>query len=173
MSDMDFELMLRQFFGDKAWHSASSAFNKKSRNQWFRKIEKKILANIESIDTTERHKSLLLQEVEQSFSLLRKENQGLNSIFSLLMLISRLLGYDYCKSAKLHSLCYFQTEDQYYIQRMFENNDALEKHSDTKDIISQRASIAKALKKDGKTTLRIGQILGVSEYKVKQLIKDF
>lgn len=172
MSEMDFEMMLLQYFGDKAWHTASSAYFKQSRNKWFKKLEAKILRDIDSLETSERHKSLLMRVTEQFFKSIKGNEPSWDSIFSALMLISRLLGYDYCKGAKLHTPNYYQDEAQFYTQVIFEGGDPLQDYYDQKDIISQRAEVAKKLKQEGLSVFRISQILNTTEYKIRKLLKS-
>jgi hypothetical protein len=171
MAELDFEEMLMQYFGDKAWHTAASAYSKTTRNKWLKKLESKLIADIDTLDTSERHKSLMMRDAESFFKTLRADEPSWDSIFAALMFISRFLGYDYCRGSKQHTLTYYQTEAQYYTQKIFAGGDPMQDHFDRKDVISQRAEIAKSLKENGHNTLRIAQILNISEYKVKQLLK--
>ncbi|PHS30055.1 MAG: hypothetical protein COA95_09865 [Methylophaga sp.] len=173
MSEMSFELMLKQYFGEKAFHSAGSAYSNKYRNSWFKKLERKLSGDINDIDTSERHKSMLLSNVEALFASTKSKEPNWDVVFSALMLISRFLGYDYCKGSKLNTLTYYQTPSQYYTQVIFDGGDVMQDYYDSKNIISQRAAVAKELKESGLSAFRISQILSISEYKVKQLLKDF
>ena len=59
MSNMSFEVTMRLFFGDKAAHIASSFSHSATRRQWLRKTNKKIDKQIENVDSTERHRSMM------------------------------------------------------------------------------------------------------------------
>lgn len=172
MPEMDFEVMLRQFFGDKAFHTAGLAYSKTPRNKWLKKLERKILKDIDQLDTLEKHKSLMMCDTERLFLELKVDEPSWESMFAALMLISRLLGYDYCKGSKLHTPAYYQTEGQFYTQAIFGGGDEMQNYYDRKDIISMRAKVAKRLIKAGLDTFRISQILNISEGKVKQLLKN-
>ncbi|MBL4898863.1 MAG: hypothetical protein JKX76_04335 [Colwellia sp.] len=173
MSELEFETMLKHYFGEKASHCSHAAYDKKERSRWFKKLESKLARDIESIDTSERHKSMMLKNLTKLFSSMKNENASWISIFRALQLIARILGYDYVKGSKLHNLNYYQDSSQYYTQLALSGEDIMQDHYDEKDIISERAIVAKSLKEDGKSTFRISQILNISENKVKELVRDF
>jgi RPA family protein len=56
---MDFELTMRLFLGDKAYHIAGQENHDKYRREWLLKAAKKILRRVDAIETTTRHKQVL------------------------------------------------------------------------------------------------------------------
>jgi hypothetical protein len=70
---MEFEIALRLFLGKIAQHSEGHQHTTGLRNQWFRKIIRKIMKNVNDLDTTESHKSSLMDSLE-SFKKSLKRN---------------------------------------------------------------------------------------------------
>lgn len=166
---MDFELMLRQFLGDKAQFSQDNRNYENYMRKWLRKIIDKITSRVDGLDTTVRHKKMLMYEVE-----ILKQDLGTKNIdpwsivIHLFSLNSRLLGYDYCKGY-INTPVYFQDDGQYYTQKIFEGGDVMQNYYDKKNIISIRRNLYQELKKKGHSDFKIGQILNISEYQVKKL----
>ncbi len=64
--DMFFETTIRSFLGDKAYHIAGTAYSEKDRKQWYQKVLKKIIKRIHEIDTSTKHKELLISLCNRS-----------------------------------------------------------------------------------------------------------
>lgn len=166
---MDFELMLRQFFGDKARFTQDNRENMVKMEKWIKKILEKISSQIDNIDTTTRHKERMMDNIER----LKADfnSSGIDPwtiIVHLFFLISRLLGYDYCK-ANINTPVYFQDDGQYYTQKIFEGGDVMQNYYDKKNLIIIRKNLYKELKNQGHSDFKIAQVLNISEYQIKKL----
>ena len=60
---LEFEHTFRLLLGDKARHSASNSDNPKRRAHWLKVALNKIELEINILDSTDRHKQMLLNEV--------------------------------------------------------------------------------------------------------------
>ena len=65
---MEFELTFRLLFGDRAKYIEGQSLSPKSRTTWLRKSIDRIEHEVVAMDTTERHKQMLLGEVEVRIS---------------------------------------------------------------------------------------------------------
>lgn len=166
---MDFEYMLRQFLGNKAFQTQGLRSNPKIIKRELRKILRKISKKIDNIDTTTRHKELLMHEIEKLQYDLEFKNIDLwTIIIHLFTLISRLLGYDY-HGVHINTPVYFQSENQYYIQIVLDGGDVIQDYYDKKNIITIRKKLYKELKNKNYSDFKIAQILNMSEYQIKKL----
>ena len=172
--ELSFELSMCQFFGDKADGIAGEANNKKFRKQWLLKAMKAMLRRVDKIETTTRHKMLLMSEIERLSEKIKKSNEASwEIIFTLFSLCSRLLGYDYCSGAIYNTPIYHQTKAQYYNEKIFEEGgDALQHYYDNKDAISVRKEVINDLKAKGYDDFNVALILNTTEYKIKKLRKN-
>jgi len=92
--DMFFETTIRSFLGDKAYHIAGTAYSGNNRKQWYQKVFKKIIKHIHEIDTTTRHKELLISLCNRSLDALKKKKDNeLEFILCMLRLVGMLLGF--------------------------------------------------------------------------------
>ena len=94
---MEFEMAMMQFFGEKAHLIASYANNNQLRKKWLLKAVKIMLKKVDEIDTTTRHKKMLLSEIEDLLVKIKKANNAWAIIYRLFSLCSRFIGYDYLK----------------------------------------------------------------------------
>jgi len=163
-----------QFFGDKANGIAYQASDKTSRRQWLLKALKAMLKQADKIETTTRHKKVLMSEIEYLSEKIKKSDEASwEIIFMFFSLCSRLLGYDYCKGLVYNTPIYHQTKGQYYNEKIFEEGgDALQHYYDNKDAISVRKKIIDDLKKQGYDDFKIALILNTTEYQIKKLRKN-
>jgi hypothetical protein len=169
----DFEIAMLQFFGPKAHQISDLATSPSSRNHWFRKALRAMQKDIATIDTTVRHKEMLMADVRKiEMELKGLKNPTWSVIFSFLSLCSRFLGYDYCEGIRLHTLCYHQTRDQNFRRRLLECDNSVDVHNSELNAISVRKRLAQDLKEDGINTFTIALILNISEYQVKKLLRD-
>ena len=164
---MDFEHMLRQYFGDKSYgdqglRNNPTAFWKELKGV-IQKVEDKVL----EIDTTSRHKSMILSEVERIRHDLEYKNEQ-TLVIHLFSLISRLLGFDYLKGY-LNTPFYHQTSGQHHSQVILEGGDPLQHYHDEKNIIVIRKETLSHLKGKGYSDYKIAKIMNTSEYQIKKL----
>jgi len=166
---MDFENMLRQFFGDKSYGDQAIRQNEKLVKIELHKVVLKIEKRIINLETTNRHKERMLSEIERIKNDFKQSQPDLWTInIHLFSLISRLLGYDYLKGF-INTPIYCQTPSQYYSQVIFEGGDAMQGYYDKKNIISLRKYVFNFLKKDGYSDFKISQIMNTTEFEIKKL----
>src|SRR2546428_618712 len=111
---MEFELAMRLLFGEKAYHIASLASHPTHRREWLQKAVKKLLRISNELDTTPRHKQMLMTELEVVSRLLKKTTDpSWELVFHLLRLSMRLLGFDFVRGARCHTPTYHQTAAQH------------------------------------------------------------
>src|ERR1700738_4910166 len=114
---MEFEIALRFFLGKIADHTEGCQYNTARRNQWFRKIIKKIMKVVNDLDTTEPHKASLMNSLE-SFreALERAKEPNWIMITHLLVLSGKLLGFyeKGLKGARCYTPVYWRDSSQYY-----------------------------------------------------------
>lgn len=166
---MDFEHMLRQYLGDKMYGSQGVRNNIKLVKKDLLKIINIIEERILTLDTTVRHKDMLLVEVERiRFDLKLKGTDAWTIIIHLLALVSRLLGYDYLK-ANINTPLYYQSTNQHYTQKILEGGDVMEQYNDIKNLIKIKRDLYFILKKENYSDFRISQALNISEGEIKKI----
>jgi len=169
---MDFELTMRLFLGEKAYHIAGQESQDKSRREWFLKAAKKILKRIDDLESTNRHEQMLMSEAEQLIESLKgKIHNPWFIVYRLFRLCGRLLGFDFVKGAIVHTPIYHQTENQYYTSEILTGGDVMQDYYDKKDTVSTRKRIADQLKKEGMTDFKIALVMNTTEYQIKKLRK--
>ncbi len=171
---MDFEHAMMQFFGDRAYHIASGFGNKRYMKDWLKKAARKMMKDVQRLDTTIRHKEMLFMNLEQIEEFLKNDRPWL-VIVELFYLCSRFLGYDYVRGAKYHIPTYSQNYSQYIRSLATKNKDFSIFREDKKikdKIISNQRKIVKALRKQKLDTFHIALILNTSEYRIKNLLKS-
>ena len=67
---MLFESTMVLFFGDKAYQTAGQASTPKYRSQWIKRVLKFVMKAADRIETTPRHKQLLMANAENVYGLL-------------------------------------------------------------------------------------------------------
>ena len=111
---MDFELTMRLFLGEKAYHIAGQERHDKSRREWLQKAAKKILKRVDGLESTTRHEKMLMSEAEHLVESLKGKKQNpWFIVYRLFRLCGRLLGFDFVKGAIVHTPIYHQTASQY------------------------------------------------------------
>lgn len=166
---MLFENTLRRFFGDKARGFEGWANNKQERKKEFLKIVKLLIGIIDKIEAPTRQKKILMFQLEKLEECIKKQNEDNFIVLILLNFIGIIFGYTSGK--RYYDLCYFQSENQYYSEKVSIENDLesyLEK--DRKDIISIREDIIIDLKSRGYDSFKISVIFNISEYEVKKIL---
>jgi hypothetical protein len=167
---MEFELTFRLLFGDKAKYIEGQELNQKSRASWLRKSIDRIEREVIALDTTERHKQMLLGEVEAARdSLGPKADSGWPLVYSLLRLVARLLGYDFVRGAKCHTATYWQSVGQNLNSVVFQGGDIMQDYYDKRNAIAVRRHVVAHLKSQGLSDYRIALVLNTTEYEVKKL----
>ncbi len=167
-----FEFVLRRFLGEKAHYTASSENFDRSRNQWLRKVAKKMSIEINSIDTHDDHKEQLHFFTDKFRSALgTKSPDERVLIYSLLGLVASLLGFYSTRGAKLASLSYSRTAEEYYAALLLKGGDALEAYYDGSNVVNIRWQVVADLKAKGVDDFHIAMALNTSESAVKRLKK--
>lgn len=175
---MDFEYCIRQFLGDKAYHIADFANDDTSARSWYRKCIKEMKKRVDLLDTTTRHKEMLLRELDDLDERLKQRN-ALGSkelVVDLFWLISRLFGYDAVSGKIYNQPFYHQTYGQYFME-LTSWKKAGKRWRDihveeTKNIITWRKAIFRMLKEKGLDENTIARILNTTEYQIKKMKYD-
>ncbi len=172
---MDFECCIRQFLGDEAYHIADFANDDTSARLWYRKCIKKMKKRVDSLDTTTRHKEMLLMELNDLEERL-KQKKVLGSkelVVDLFQLISRLFGYDVVSGKIYNEPFYHQTYGQYFMEETSWKKAGKNWHEihteETKNVITWKKSICRVLKEKGLNENTIARILNITEYQVKKM----
>jgi DNA-binding NarL/FixJ family response regulator len=167
---MDFELTVRMFVGDRAYGIAGSEGNPKYRSQWLRRAVQRLVKVAETVDTTERHRRMILGELAAIVDALKPSDAPRWSlVYALVRLAGRLLGYDYVRGARCHSPVYWQTTGQHLNTVVFEGGDIMQDYYDQKNAIAIRRQVVQVLRAQGHSDYTIAQVLNISEYHVKKL----
>ena len=87
----------------------------------------------------------------------------------LIALIGRLIGFDYHKGIRVHSLSYWQTLSQHYNPHLLAGGDGLQSYHDKKGAIEVRKSVVDWLKRQGLSDFKVALVLNTTEYEVQQL----
>lgn len=168
---MLFEHTLRLFYGEKAHQTAGQANHPKYRGDWLVKILRTILKRIDKIETSPRHKKSLLGTAENASNAIGNEPTW-QLVYRLLALIGKLLGYGSQKGALVHSVCYWQNEEQYFTEDILTGGSGSRLHEDKDDALSVRQEIVHFLKKKGHSNFKIALVLQTSEYEVQRLQRE-
>lgn len=167
---MEFELTMRLLFGEKAYHIADFEANPSGRREWLQKSIRKLTRVVNDLDTTHRHKQRLMADLDTISKLLKGiKEPSWDLVYRFLRLVSRLLGYDYVRGAKCHSLLYWQSPEQHLTSHVLSGGDIMQNYYDRKDAISVRRAVVEDLKSKGLDDFKISLVLNTTEYEVKQL----
>jgi hypothetical protein len=147
---MQFELTMRLLFGERAYHIASSHGHPAHRRGWLQKAVRKLQRIVNGLDTTPRHRQMLMSELGEVAGYLRAANDpSWELVYALFRICMRLLGSDYVRGARCHTPFYYQTPEQYDTSVILSGGDALQLHYDRRDAVSVRKSIVDELRKKG------------------------
>jgi hypothetical protein len=168
--EMLFETTIRAFLGQKAYHIASQAHSQKARVGSYRKVFKKIVKQVQTIDASAKHKEQLEYFSNQLYDLVKGRNFN-EQIFSLYLLrfTGTLLGYLSLRGSCLATPTYFQTPSQYYTQLIFNGGDTMRDYYDEHSATGVRIRLVAQLKDEGLNDFQISLVLNVTEYEVKKL----
>ena len=167
---MDFEITMRLIFGERAYHIADEHGHAPSRARWIFKSLKMIRTQVDKLSTTVRHRQMLLGEIEAFAALLKPSTEpSWGMIYRLLRLIFRLLGFDYVKGARCHTLEYWQSTPQRLNSVVFEGGDIMQDYYDKNNAIALRRQAAEALRVAGNNEYMIALALNTTEYELRKL----
>lgn len=167
---MEFEITMRLLFGDRADHIASSHNHHGHRNSWLRKAIRKLLRLVNDLNTTPRHKQMLMNELGGATAhLKRAKAPSWDLVYALLRLSMRLLGCDYLRGARCHTPFYWQTPAQYDTSTILQGGDVMQLHYDRSNAVALRREVVETLRNKGVSDFVISLVLNTSEYEVKQL----
>lgn len=170
MSGMDFELTLRLILGNNAYQTAGLEDDNAFRKKLLLKSIKKIMKDCTTLDTTYRHKEMLMEELKEIYEKIKKCTQfDWNIFYNCLSLIARLLGYDYVEGIRLHIPIFIQNMKQYYKSNILNGKKRIEIEKEVENAMSIRKNIAQELIKKGHSTFFTSLILNTSEYEIKQI----
>ena len=112
-----FEETIRSFLGDRAFHIAGQAHCKKSRKEWYKKVVKKIIRKIQSVESSTAHKERLAHWSERSLLALKHPYNEIEFTLCLLRLMNILLGLDgRVEPRSIATLVYFQTPSHIFTE---------------------------------------------------------
>lgn len=169
--EMLFEHTMQLFFGKKANHIAGQINSPRHRREWLGRVVRVLLKRIDALETTPRHRQLLMANVEAIDRILTADTEpSWELVFGLFAVIGRLLGFDF-EGARCHSLAYFQTPSQHFTTDLLENGQpTLDAHA-KQDAITIRSDVIALLKQKGLSDFKIALVLSTTEYEVKKLRK--
>jgi hypothetical protein len=172
---LDFEHCVRQFLGDKAYHIADSVGNDSSVRSWYRKCINKMEKRVDLLDSTARHKEMLMKELNDLDERLKlKKSLGSKElVIDLFWLISRLFGYDAISGKVYNQAFYHQTYGQYFMELASWKRAGKSwgeiNVEEIKNVITWRKAIVRLLKEKGLDENIIAQILNTTEYQIKKM----
>jgi len=171
--ELDFEMTIQLFLGDKASNIAGQVSSQKHRREWLTKALRLVAKRIHELDTTTRHKEALVSCAERA--LRATESQKISEAecsVTLLRLIGQLAGFTGGRGAILCTPVYYQTAAQHYTEAVYEGGDAMQDYYDEKNAIAVRKRLITQLKSEGLGDFQISLILNTSEYQIKELRKE-
>ena len=170
---MEFELAMRMLFGDKAYHIAAQHGNSSARREWLTKALRHLERDVDTLDTTVRHKERLMAEMDILLVLLKQQKDpSWDLVYSSLRLVMRLLGYDYVPGARCHTATYWQSTGQHWHSVVAEGGHVMQDYYDKRNAISVRRSVVLDLKAQGLDDYKIALVLNTTEYQIKQLRRN-
>ncbi|MGD0060923.1 MAG: hypothetical protein ABSD58_16025 [Verrucomicrobiia bacterium] len=168
-----FELAMRLFFGDKAYHLEESCMAPTRRNQWLRKVFKRITKDFHGLDSAPEHRDALLREAnyltECRLPKLWGEAPTWGLVYSLLRVIAYLLGYQLLQGRKFCTPTWSQDSGQYYTSKALRGKGWYEFLPDQRSAIARSAEIVDKLKGEGLDDFQISLVLNTTDYEVKKL----
>jgi len=168
-----FEMAIKSFLGSEASNIASYVHVPEDRKKWYLKVVKRIIKQIEQIETLESHKEQLMLWAENALKSLKKRPYDeITFTIYLVRLISSLLGYKGVRPYRIATLCYFQTPSQYITDVISKGGDPMQDYYDEKSAITERKRLIMQLKEEGVSDYKISLIMNISEYCVKKLRKN-
>ncbi len=171
--ELSFEYTIRMFLGDKAFHIAGLVHEPKHRKKYFKQVIKRILKQIDRIDTNTAHKKRMFSAAQSLLSELQSRKLcDITVSIKLLRLVGILLGYSGVKGAILNTPFYYQTPGQHFTEAILNGTDTHSDDNESKNVITKRKEIIGQLKGDGMTDYDIALVLNTTEYQIKKLRKE-
>lgn len=170
---LSFEYTMKMLFGDSADHIAYVAGREELLKKWLGRAVQRFVKDINKLDTTQRHKEMLIMQLESIGKALKgKKINTWNIIFYFFNLTSRFIGYDYHKAQKLVTPTYFQTSYQNFWSGLHEGEDWKKQDERKRTFINRRINIIKQLKQEGVSDFDIAQIFNTTEYDIKKILTE-
>ena len=174
---MNFEHCVRQFLGDKAYHIADFANSDVDARKWLRKCIAVMRKRVDVLDTTTRHKEMLIRELNEIDERLKMANafESREMTISLFWLVSRLFGFDIISGKIVNQPFYFQNFQTYVREKIqWDKNKTFRQtvEEEKNNTISIRKKLYKQLKADGLSDNQIAQVLNITEYQLKKIKND-
>lgn len=167
---MRFEHTLMLFFGRSAYQTAGQAGTPKLRRAWLRRILRVLLKTIDKIETTPRHKQVLMATTEKLLEDVGSRDQPTWAlVYGLIAILGRVIGFDLQRGHRLHTISYWQTKGQYYVSDMLLGGDALQNFDDRLDAVTIRQRLVQTLKDEGLSDFKIALVLNATEHEIQQL----
>lgn len=173
---LNFEYAVRQFLGNAAHGIAGMAQDKKSFRRELRGCVPVMKKRIDMLDTTTRHKEMLMGNVEKLSELLKQRKGGTDEeiIVELFWLVSRLFGFDAISGRIYNQPFYHQYFSQFIDEQVaWGKKDFGAAHKENKNnIITLRKETYHYLANRGLPDQVIAGIMNTSEYNIKKLKHD-
>ena len=169
---MEFELSMRILFGDKASHIAGQHLDPVDRRKWLTKALREVTKRVDDIATTVRHKKMMVGEVAFCLASLKGGEPPWSLVYGLLRLVLRLLGYDYMRAARCHTVEYWQEQNQRFTTQLLDGEGGSQQYYERDNAIALRQRVARQLRADGHDDYMVGLVLGVSEYQARRLCAE-
>lgn len=170
--EMDFEVAMRQWFGEAAWGIAGRVYNTSTRNKWLRKWITVLTKEVEQLDTDARHKDRMMALIgDLDASLRRADKAAWSQVFTLLELIGVVMGRLDAGGRRSRTLVY-ACEDYFHYLDAGETLPELGRIRDRPTILRARLEAINYLESKGLTLWRIAQVLNTSVHAIKRLRAD-
>lgn len=170
---MAFELVVRRFLGKRrAYGIAGQEANEKHRKEWLRKTGDRISREIDDIDTVEEHRTQLHHfSGEFRSALSSRKCDPWYLTYSLLGLVSALLGRLSASGSRYCLPSYTLTMDEYYTHLIRKGGDPLQHHYDKKNVVLMRKEVVSFLKEKGLSENQIALTMNTSAHQIRKLKK--
>lgn len=169
---MKFELAMLLLLGSDASHIAGFAINETIVKKWLRRAIRTIIIDVNNIETTMRHKEMLILDLNSLDELIKTNGNIWEIIFSFFELIGRLLGYDYSNGNKLLTPVYIQSRHQDFWSGLYSGKTYQEIDKIKNNLIGKRKKIVQKLKKENYSDFEISIIMDTTEYKIKKIFQE-
>jgi hypothetical protein len=156
-------------FGKEAYGIASLEENPSARRKWLLKAIRRLIKEATRIDSTVRHREVLVVELQQVGEQVRTSTDpDWHTFYLLLSIVMRLLGYDYGNGERLHTPIYVQDAVQHREAAMAKGKRSDEYQKDQENVIGIRRQLVRELVEKGHDTFTVSLIMNCSEYEVKK-----
>ena len=167
---MHFEHTMRLLFGEAAYGIAGSEEIPSRRRQWLLKVVKKLRKESTQLDSTPRHREILLLHLKLLDAELRASlDASWEMIYELLSIVIRMFGYDYGEGEKLHTPIFVQDHYQHYKSSLTAGLKRKEYEEYSNNPIRIRRQLVRKFMDEGLDLFSISLILNSSEYEIKKL----